>query len=88
MAQVIMDNKELILTIVRNTETKLDAHIDSEAARYKTIDSRLDKHRDDINDLEKDAALTKQRLGVFSAGISLLVAGVFTWFANIFGVRS
>lgn len=72
------DVQNLILEEVRNLGRKLDQHIKDESHEFASI-------RKDINQLKIDSALNKERIGLFSAGISTIVAGVWAFLSAWFG---
>lgn len=75
-----MDIQQLILDEIKGTRAELKDHIKDE-------DEKFDKVRSDINDLKKEAALTNQRSKFINGAIATIVAGIVTWFANMFGAR-
>ena len=81
------DSGKLILEIVRRTEKSLDDHIEFEEVRLAKINDKLDDHAEDISALEKTVALQQQRSGYINALVAMVVAGIVSWFANIFGAR-
>ena len=82
-----MDKLDLIYdAVIQHGETAKDIrrelrdHIKDEDEKFAAVQG-------DIHYLKKESALTKQRVGLFSAGIAAVVAGILSFFANWFGAR-
>lgn len=68
------DVQRLILEEVQGIRSELRQHIREESDEFKAI-------RKELTDQKVDFALVKQKVGIFSATVSAIIAGLVTFFS-------